>query len=289
MRAWWCVVASLSVGPAHAAEVRPSSDLAYERFEVGEKAFAAGNYDKAAEAFGEAYALQAQPAYLFNQALALARAERHVAAMAALDLFLARFPQSSRRAEVEKKRAEVEVARAKARAVIAVHTIPTGGRAELENGEACNAPCELWVDPGPVKIRVSVGERSRSEARTLGPRERWSVGYDLTPPPPPSVDHTGSWVAWGIGASAAAVGVAFAVSAQDTHTQGKRLAAGSPLDDADYRRLEALRGDVRTQSLIADTSFGLAVVGGLVGLILWVVADEGEVSDTGGTVGSWHF
>lgn len=294
MRSWLLGVGTGSIIAAQlislragaAAPAPAAAELAYQRFEAGERAFAAGRFDEAASTFREAFELHAEPAYLYNQALALAKGRRHAEALAAFDELLARFPGAPKLAEIKRRRDEVVAAREAAKATIAVSTIPAAGRAELSTGQSCATPCELRVDPGPVVLVVSAGPRSRQEARTLLPSERWSVGYDLTPPPPRSADHTASWVSWGIGAGAALLGTAFAISAEDTWSEGKRLAGESPLNDADWRRLSDLRSDVESKSLVADIGFGVALVGVVVGTILWATSDEpGETE----AIGAWRF
>lgn len=294
MRSWLPVLGAgpvialqLVAPPAGGVEPGPAAaELAYQRFEAGERAFAAGRFDEAAAAFREAFELHAEPAYLYNQALALAKGRRHVEALAAFDELLARFPASPKLGEIRRRRDEVVAAREKAKATIAVSTIPAAGRVELSTGQTCETPCELSVDPGPVVLVVSAGARSRQEARTLAASERWSVGYDLTPPPRPSADYTPSWVSWGIGAGAALLGTAFAISAEDSWSEGKRLAGESPLDDAELRRLSDLRSDVQSKSLIADIGFGVALVGVVVGTIFWATSDEPSEPEA---IGVWRF
>lgn len=274
--------------PAWAEQGARSSpaEVAYERFESGERAFAAGQFEVAAAAFREAFALHPEPAYLYNQALALAKGQRYAEAVAAFDDFLVRFPKAPKLVEIRRRRAEAVAAREKAKATVAVSTIPAGAMVELSTGESCEAPCELRVDPGLVVLTVRAGGRSRQEARTLGVSERWSVGFDLTPPPPPAVDHTASWVSWGVGAGALVLGTAFAVSADGNYSKGERLVAASPLDEGDFRRLEGLREDVRSQSLIADIGFGVAVVGVVMGAIFWATSDAPDQAES---VGVWRF
>lgn len=278
------VTACLSLH-VHAAEPR-AAENAYAHFEEGERAFADGRFEDAAVAFGAAFTLHPEPAYLFNRAVALGKAGRYGEAVDALDAFIARFPDSERRAEVERKRAEFSSAREARHAIISVTSIPARGRAELSTGESCETPCALRADPGLVRLTVFAGGRTREQSRSLGPGEHWSVGVDLAPPPPPRIDRTASWVSWGVGAGALVVGAAFAVTAGESHAEGKRLAALSPLDEPDMRRLETLREEVKTRSLVADASFGCAILGITLGTVFWVTADGTQRDEP---VGAWRF
>ncbi len=262
-------------------------EAAYLRYEEGEAAFAEKRFDDAATAFGAAFELHAEPAYLYNQGLALGWAEKLAAAIAVFEVFLVRFAAEPRAAEVSRRLSELKKRRQDARATILVNTIPGGAMVRIAGSEdlTCQSPCELEVDPGVVALEVELNGKKRRETRELSARERWSVGYDLSPAPGAAASaHVGSWLSFGVGATALVVGTVFAIAAQGSYDEGHRLADASPLDGEDYGRLSDLRKEVRTQSLVADTSFGIALTGALLGAVLWFLDDDAD--DRGGVPGA---
>lgn len=121
--------------PTTAAPTLGPAERAAAEAERGAAAYAAGDYAAAATAFDAAYQLDPLTTYLFNRAQAERLAERCAAAGASYELYLAREPAASNRAEVEAWIAQ-----------------------QRQCVEATTAP----VDPPPPPPPVTVQRRSRA-------------------------------------------------------------------------------------------------------------------------------
>jgi len=248
---------------------------AFERFEAGEDQFRLGHYDAAARLFREAWDLFPDPAYLFNVALAFERQERWPLAVEHYERFLAEYPDSPNRSDIERRLGAARESREAARAEVRVEATPHGlvARVVTEPGRSpCASPCVLRVDPGPTTVELRRGEVRRAVSRSLRPGEVWRVDEHLEAEPRPSPDRTGAIAAFATGGVALALGVVFGVMASATHADGKSLAAQGPLSGAEMARLDDLRGRLTRDSLVADVSFGVALAAGVVGAVLYFTA-----------------
>lgn len=251
---------------------------AYERFGEGELAFEDGNFARAAALFGEAFALHAQPAYLFNRAIAFARLGRHAAAVAVLQRFHRTFPGSPRKREVDRALEEALAATASGPRVEvgAVNEANASSwRAALRDEAvpeladlACQVPCALIADPGPTTVVVSDGLAARSGSRDLEAGEVWRFDPELGASP-----STASWVAFSVGAAGLVTGAIFGVMALDAEREGEELVAG-PRTLAAEDRLATLRGRVDDYALVADLGFALAITGATLGLVFMATSDD---------------
>jgi len=263
---------------------------AFEMFARGEAQFDLGAFDAAARLFQEAFETFADPAYLFNVGLAFEKAARWPLAVEWYGRFLEAYPRVPQVSEVKRRHAAASEAREAARAEVLVTSVPAGARAEIvdaPNVPACVTPCALRVDAGPITVRASLGDRRDEATKSLGPSDRWDVALHLADvtvpvvPPPPTPDRTGAIVSWSVGGAALVSGVVFGVMANDTYDAGRALATknGGLLERADYDRLAGKREDLERESLIADVSFVTALVGGALGLVLWLVSEPAPVDD----------
>lgn len=264
--------------PVDPATSAATQKAAYDRFGEGELAFEDGNFARAAALFGEAFALHAQPAYLFNRAIALARLGRHAAAAAVLQRFQRTFPGSPRKAEVERALEEALTAarRGPKVEVLAVdEPNASSWRAALRDEgvpelaeQTCQVPCALLADPGPTTVVVSDGVASRRGSRALEAAEVWRFDPELGTSP-----STASWVAFSVGAAGLVTGAIFGVMALDAQGEGEELARG-PRTLAAEGRLETLRGRVDDYALVADLGFALAITGATLGLVFMTSSDD---------------
>lgn len=109
-----CTVALAALAPSARADqpapqpIAPAEDRAAAAAQAGVDAYTVGDYETAATAFGEAYRLDPQPLYLFNQAQSHRLGGGCAAARDAYRLYLERVPEAANRAEIEAWIAEQE-------------------------------------------------------------------------------------------------------------------------------------------------------------------------------------
>jgi len=108
---WVIVIAMMLVAPlsaagrgAGAAELREAK----KHFRTGEKHYKVGEFDKAAEAYKEAYRLSEKPALLFNIAQAYRHAKNHKEALYFYQGYLRNNPKARNRADVQQLIKELE-------------------------------------------------------------------------------------------------------------------------------------------------------------------------------------
>ncbi|MCC6620234.1 MAG: hypothetical protein IT385_03215 [Deltaproteobacteria bacterium] len=303
-RAALALLVALATAPARAETDDQKKARAFETFGRGEAQFERGHFDAAARLFEEAWSTWRDPAYLFNIGLAFEKAERWPLAVEWYGRFLEAYPAVPQVSEVRRRHDAAVKSREAARAQVHVTTDPAGARAEIldvADVAACVTPCVLRVDAGPITVRATLGARTAEAARSVGPSERWDVtlrladvATDPDPPRPPAPDRTGPIVSWAIGGAALVTGVAFGVMASDTYDEGRALADknGGLLERGDYDRLAGLREDLERESLVADVGFATALVGGAIGLVLWLTADapaSTPASDRRPGSATWRF
>ncbi|MCB9735455.1 MAG: tetratricopeptide repeat protein [Deltaproteobacteria bacterium] len=275
--AWALLAAAAPAGD----EDRARQTKAYDLFEKGQRQFEDEHFDAAARYFQDAWELYEDPAYLFNIGMAFEKAQRWSLTVEHYQRFLDRYPDSPNRSEVERRLEAARASLAATQARIRVMATPDGTVAKVVAGGTgtCASPCELTVEPGPVTIELTAGDARKVVSKSLGAAESWRIEEALpvdaaaVRPPGGGPDRTGSLIAWGVGGAGLVTGVVFGVLAQGDYDDGKALADRSPLDGADYDALAGHRSDLERDSLVADIGFGTAVVGAVVGLVLWFTAD----------------
>ena len=98
-------LAALSILASPASAQTDDEEMARQLFQAGRGYFERADYERASEAFAEAYRLSGRPLLLVNQARALEAMGRNEEAVEALDLALSVIPaDSDTRAEVEHRR-----------------------------------------------------------------------------------------------------------------------------------------------------------------------------------------
>ncbi len=154
-------------------------------------------------------------------------------------------------------------------------SITVDGVAAPTTTDQGSARARVWRDPGEaVVVARSRAGAQRSQTVQLTAGEVTSVRLDLAPatePPPPapgpgSGPPLGSWIAWGAGAAAIGVGVAFGAMVSSTASELEACTPSCPEDLRD----DFDRG--QRNATIANVAWivgGVAVAGGVV---LWVVS-----------------
>ena len=102
-KAWLLVGVLIVCIPFSAARAQDEDPEARARrlYEVGEAAFAQGEYEVALDLLGSAYELSPRPALLYNMGVCADRLRRDAEAIEHYDGYLARFPDAPNRADVE--------------------------------------------------------------------------------------------------------------------------------------------------------------------------------------------
>ncbi len=153
-----CAVALMVFVPFGAARAQDEDPEARARrlYEVGEAAFAQGEYEVALDLLGSAYELSPRPALLYNMGVCADRLRRDAEAIEHYDGYLARFPDAPNRTDVEARL-----------------------RALREAGalRSAAAPPESDVLPVPVQVVVvpSIGEGPAQERDVTSEDWFWPV------------------------------------------------------------------------------------------------------------------
>jgi hypothetical protein len=262
-------------------------------FEVGTRAFEAGDYAGAVKEFELAIKHRAHPVIRFNLALSLSRLGKPSAAVAQLRLAVAD-PATDKalreRAERELRSAEQAQARVTFRL-----TDPSRERAELDGVEvALSAQQDLAIDPGTHQVRVisgsavvldqelelapgervelRVGERSRRIDVVVVP-DPVTTKPPAPPRPPPKLSPRPrprplpvGWFYTGIGATAVVTGFTIWSGVDTNHALSDYERDLPELDqaEADARVAAGHRRELRTNLLLTGSvlcAAGTAVLG----------------------------
>jgi tetratricopeptide (TPR) repeat protein len=199
-----------AAGPADPAATPPapvgSTDTpdAYYARKRGTVALNTGHYEEAVKAFEEAYALNQDPALLFNLAQAYRLAGQPGKALDACSSFL-RSANATDRAQVERFMAELGMIVFQIRTQKDSRPLPTPPSAP----ESIAPPA---LEPPPLATSARVEKASKPPALDLTPRPQAIATVDLTTSPPdpgpaqPFYRRTGFWVLAGGTAAALAAG-----------------------------------------------------------------------------------
>jgi hypothetical protein len=273
--------AALLLATAWPAGAQPGADLAAaaERFAAGEKAYAEGDFVRAAESFEGAYAADPQPAALWNAARSWHRAGEGARAANLYHLYLRETPGGAADRD-EATRALVELTKKLGRLEIVA---PGASLVEVDQKPARSS--SVFVNPGSHLVEATVeGERLRREvsidegaAKTVllerapspKPEPRAAPRPVVQPKPaaPGPRDHGGvtPWVLAPFAGATALAGALTIASGVDT-----QIARSQYLDIPEDERTQAQYDDGkfkqdRTNVLIGVTA-GLALVTGAVAI-----------------------
>ncbi len=265
--------ASASVLVAAPAVAASATDKqAAKSFHDGEKAFAAGDYRKAAEAFEAAYKAKPHHAPLWNAARSWEKAGEPVRAANLLEKYLQEAPAGARDrdqataalADLEKRLGRLEVR--------------ASGVSNLRVDDAEPTGIKLYVTPGDHVVSGSADGKTVRKVLNVEPGQVVSV--TLTPPKdepikeePPKPKPKGGLSPWFVVGGAAATAVAGGLTvASGFDTVAKKEAF---LGDATQPNLDsAFSAQTRTNVLLGVT-VGLAVVTAVVAIFVdWKGKDK---------------
>ncbi len=177
----WLLLLSLVSSTALAAPPAATKDVEALHQEAA-RAFEAGRYDAAAEAFLAAYAKKADPAFLFNIGLCYERRRQWRLALDYYDRFLAVSATAPAAADVRRRREVVAATRESERGTVRVSAEARGVRVEvraIDGVRRCVTPCEVRVDPGPVSVAGDLGGRRVDAAGTVAAAATWTAALDV--------------------------------------------------------------------------------------------------------------
>ncbi|MGM0555775.1 MAG: PEGA domain-containing protein [Myxococcota bacterium] len=141
-------------------------EKAKERFRVGKTAFDEENYQKAAEAFLDAYRFSGRSELLFNVAQSYRRAGDLRNAETYFQKYLEEMPDASNADQVVEKIIEIQEEMAEQMATVDVETSPPGLNVFVDDEESarCQSPCSISLLPG--EHRLTARDADGSEAST---------------------------------------------------------------------------------------------------------------------------
>lgn len=259
---------SLAGHPLAATAQESNEDKARALFQSAMKTFALGHYDVTIEQLSAAYAFYPTPAFLYN--LGLTWEKKGVKSKAAE--FYGRYLDESGADDPELKARvesmEVEVSSAVA---TAAGRFPARGRESAALSRA-RAPIVFDEQDWP-ELAVSAGA---------------TQGHGPWP-----------WVTVGTAGAGVVLGVVFASLSYDNGKKANDLSSlsatlaktGQSLSVEQTDRYNSLKKTTRTQSIVADVSFGVAAAAGVVSLALfltdpaYVGGDDGPPLEVGPMVG----
>ena len=272
-------------------EQRQQAREAYGR---GQSEFDAGNFQASEAAFSEAYSLIPNPVVLIGLAEARERQGNIVGTIEALEIYLRDRADAPDRATVEARLADLRARPA----TLVVSSVPAGASITVDGDDSGQTtPAELSVAPGEHTLSFSAeGREDATEAVTAVPGGRHEIAATLAEAPVEQLDGVGDGIdeAEGEGdgdADEADEGPGAAVWATSAIAAGA-LVGGTVLGFLALSQ-EAEFDDEPTEdradkgerfALFADVLFGVAAVGAITALVLFLSdsADD-EDEDEGGT------
>ena len=265
--------------PADRAEARRLKNEAFAKI-------AEGSYADGVDLLEAAYQAVPHPTFLFNIAVVYDQWPGHCSeSLETFDRFFEACDGCKVRATAEKRftrvkdRCEVE---------LAVTSIPTGSRVVIDDELDGMTPFEAKLRPGRHGLRVEKdGFQAHEEDVLLEPGRDQSLAVRLVPEateppsdltaaaPPPARGanalRTWAWVAMGVGAVGAGVGVAYNVmwvSAEDEANELRGQEGTDPLEIAEAQ------DEARSQAVVAYVGYGVGAVGLGTGILLHVLAGQ---------------
>jgi hypothetical protein len=255
---------------------------ARELYTQGQQLFRQGDFTTAQRAFEDAYRAVPNPIVLLSVAECQVRNEDYAGAVGSLRTYLTEKPNAPDRAQVEAQIANLEAKPG----TVSIESSPPGAVIWVdEENTGYLTPNEISVRSGSHNVRLSSPGFQNVEQSinvAIGSRQRLSLS--LTPdapavaaeepvPEPTPIEeepvrrrHAGPavWAAVGVAGATAIIGTGLGVGAlktksdyDDNPTQGK-IDKGEKL------------------ALFADVSFGIAIVAGVTGLVLYLTSGKNE-------------
>lgn len=288
---------SADAGDAEGADAEPSAPptpdeiaAAREAFSRGQQAFNGGDYQAAADAYEEAYAIVPDPTILFSLGDARQRAEDYVAAAEAYEKYLEKRPDADNREDVETRLEQLR----QVPGSIKVTTDPPGASITVDDeptGET--TPATVSVSPGAHLVSVSLPRYAPAfeEVEVEFARET-EVSLTLEEAPEEEVDPEGAtgaavgaggvdggegeedgyrpsvglWVAIGVASAGLAAGTVLGFLAMDR--QGE-------FDDTPGLDI---RDEGESLALGADIALGVGLAAGVTAVVLYVVEKDAQTA-----------
>lgn len=289
-------------GAAAKGPDKKTKDAAHKAYSAGEKAFNAGNYDKAYENFKQANELIPSPHAQYWMALSLSNQNKDDEAIRAFESLLSG-PDVDKLGEEKQADAKKKLEELKAKGggeLVLTVTPPNAAVAVDGEPKQGGSPVTLKLTSGKHKIKLSAegfeakeidvdvksGDKldqtvKLTEASTIPVEAAPPMKPGATPPPvetppgpaeppPEKKSKVPAYVTLGIAGAGAIVGTVFGI---------KALSAKS---DFDKNPTSDNADTVERNALIADMSFGVAITLGVTGIVLLVSAsnDEKETPST---------
>ncbi|HEY6877498.1 MAG TPA: PEGA domain-containing protein [Polyangiales bacterium] len=272
-----------SVANAQAQVTAGDKARARELYTQGQQLFRQGSFTSAQRAFEDAYRAVPNPIVLLSIAECQVRNEDYSGAVASLRQYLTEKPNAPDRVQVEGQITNLEAKPG----TVNIESTPPGAVIWVdEENTGYLTPNEISVRSGSHTVRLSLpGFQNAEQTINVGIGTRQRVSLSLTadapapvaeeplPPPTPIEDvpvrqrHAGPavWTAVAIAGATAIIGTGLGVGAlktkqdyDDNPTQGK-IDKGEKL------------------ALFADVNFGIAIVAGVTGLVLYLTSGKAEV------------
>lgn len=232
-------------------------------YEAGTSYFSEGDYETALREFNRSFALSERPVLLYNIALCHERLGDFPAAIDNLRRFLVEVPDAPNRDVVQRRLTHMEERLAR----------------QAEESQTGNPPDE--APPEELPPADVVGPDEQIPADALDHR----IAGD-TPPPPTETDTPDPSAGIPTSALASFIGggvglVTFAVFG------GLAVGENSSLSDSCSPTC-ANTDTLDTYTIVADIGLGLAVIGGVLGVVFLLTADDGDSSDeASATLAPW--
>jgi PEGA domain/Tetratricopeptide repeat len=279
------VLAIALLTSAAAAQAPSAQDKARARelYTQGQQLFRQGDFTTAQRAFEDAFRAVPNPIVLLSIAECQVRNEDFAGAVTSLKTYLTEKPNAPDRAQVESQIANLEAKPG----TVSIESAPPGAVIWVdEENTGYLTPNEISVRSGAHTVRlsspgfqnveqsISVGIGSRQRlSLTLNPDVPAPVAEEPLPPPTPIEDEPVRGRRHGSPAVWTAVAVAGVTAVVGT---GLGVAALKTKSDYDENPTQAKIDKGEKLALFADVNFGIAVVAGVTGLVLYLTSGKQE-------------
>ncbi|MGE0400676.1 MAG: tetratricopeptide repeat protein [Kofleriaceae bacterium] len=285
---------SLALSPAHAQSVEAET-----LFVDGEKAMAAGQYDKACEAFAASNRIEERAGTLINLGLCEEKRERFASAWIAFREALTRVKDPVKKQVATERSAAVE-AKMSYLTIELPDASKVDGLAVTRDGQPVDPALfgrAIPIDGGKHTVVARAPGRTawtgdvmiakeRDKSTVLIPLLAAETTTGVAPPieRPPAIEtsnrHRGLVIAFGtVAVAGLAVGVYGSVRSRQLDTDANGLCPDLSMPCADADRANDLLDRRDTHALVANLGFGVAAVGALAAGIAWYTGRSSPRAD----------
>lgn len=255
---------------------------ARELYTQGQQLFRQGDFTTAQRAFEDAYRAVPNPVVLLSIAECQVRNEDFAAAVGSLRQYLTDKPNAPDRAQVETQIANLE----SKPGTVSIESSPPGAVIWVDDeNTGYLTPNEISVRSGTHSVRLSApGFQNVEQAInvTIGSKQRLSLALVADAPPPvaeeapaepmPMPEEGGRqryagpavWTAIAVAGVTAVVGTGLGVAALKTKSSYDDYPTQAKIDKGEKL------------ALFADVNFGIAIVAGVTGLVLYLTSNKHE-------------